>query len=103
METVVFKDWLEERGLLVPFLRNMLDARDNRDWCARLNIETPLKWVDKAFLWETTPEEHLRWAKTCEAWEFLVRDRNCPVEAGMPLEDDMGLRLMLAGLEENDD
>ena len=99
MEKIVFRKWLERRDLLVPFLRNALNALDERDWGSRLTLDNPVQWINKAFLWETTPEGRSRWAGTCEAWKALVHDTGVVVEAGMPLEDETGLRIMAADLE----
>ena len=97
-KTVVFKDWLREHGVLTKWLRNRLSCPN---WgvcgvCPELGRNTG--WVNCAFEVNRTPEGRLLWDSVTEEWHDAVLDVDTDdVEAGMPLEDAVGLAAALAG------
>ena len=106
MEKIVFKDWLDERGLLSAFCRNRLNALgelDDNRWILRLDPGFPVYWLSRSFHFDTgMPGGRLAWSTAYKDWRLLVGRPDVQVEAGIPLNDRLGLTLMLAELEEDD-
>ena len=99
--TLVFGDWLDKRGILTAYVRNRV--KDD-DW--EINIlapdpEAPHTWMGLAFNKCDTPEGADYWVyaerEWCHAYNKYAR-----VEEGMPINDQLGMSLLLMELEEDD-
>ena len=104
MGKLVFKDWLVEKGILAPFVRNMMaqhPCRLERSWEHLRGV--PYLWIDKAFFWRTTPEGYAFWKEKHVAWsDLLIQFKGAleDVEMGLPMNDELGMVLLSAELEE---
>ena len=127
MDTLVFKDWLEDEGVLEEWLRlrvkclagdghsHVLEERcskgnDLHYWSA---YEGSFRqWIDEAFP-EAWMDTGRRWASLSRTWKdmFMYKRTNVHTELlyveplpvpGMPLNDSLALALLLAELEAGD-
>ena len=98
------KEFLEYNGGLEEYLRALLDGAINRESTPNF-LECPVYWI----WWDLeVPSENgyslYRLSEFCCEWKEQVREaeeEGRPVVPGMPLMDDLGLAVMLAGLEES--
>ena len=97
MSKVVFKDWLRERGLLAKWLRNRLICPEWGVCGVVPALDRPTGWVNCAFDIGRAPEGRLFWDSVTEEWHDVVLSGDFGIEAGMPLEDAVGLTVALAG------
>ena len=100
MKKIVFKDWLEERGLLLPYIRNRLGDLDCPYGKGLVHEDHPLNWLFGAFYRSMTPEKLDFWSSVCTEWSRALDYGGA--EPGMPLNDSLALALLLAELEAND-
>ena len=100
-----FREWLEERGLLAGYLRNRLAYLEYDWWPYEVLILDPYKWTNHAFKWAGTPEGHCFWEGVNGRWDAVLRRFQAPdrgagrFEYGLPMDDKLGITLILAGLE----
>ena len=96
MEKIVFKDWLEDQGCL----RKYIQCRIERPLEDRLlgSGTTPYSWVVDAFEWGSMLEDWF-WNETHLDWRRTIHRYTGEIVAGMPLDDPVGLALLLAELE----
>ena len=96
--TLVFREWLEERGLLRAYVKYR--AGDS-DWdIAVLSPvpEAPHTWMGLAFNKYDTDEGVEYWSNVEREWCASYSTYTC-VKEGMPLNDQLGMSLLLAELE----
>ena len=120
MSRIVFRDFLKERGALEGYVRNRL-------WILkRVMGREPLPfmltpviipsnvtryWVYRGFNWSRTPEGEEYWYDIDKAWKVIngpedwkgLPRNGDTFEAGIPLNDALGLELVLATLEDGDE
>ena len=107
MKRVNFREWLEWRGFLDGYLRNRLESMERNGWPYEVLMEDPYEWINHAFKWERTPENHDYWEEASESWDAellglpVSSDGDGRVDFGMPMNDKLGMTLLLAELEEN--
>ena len=106
MKRVNFKAWLEKRGLLEEYLRNRLDSLERNAWPYEVLMSDPAEWINHAFKWMGTPEGHNYWDGVNGRWDAVLRKLSSSdiaagrVEYGLPMDDKLGITLILVGLEE---
>ena len=97
-----FREWLEERGCLGKYARNRMEAlHDHDDWYFSVDETDVDNYINRAFYWSTTPEDHSFWEKIHWEWRGECRAHYWNVEAGMPFNDQLGLTLL--SMEDGDD
>ena len=98
MAKIVFKDWLRERGLLKKWLRNRLSCPEWGVCGAHPALARNTGWTNCAFKIGDTTEGRLFWDAVTDEWHEAVLGLDPDdVEAGMPLDDAVGLAAVLAG------
>ena len=102
---IVFKDWLEERGVLKDWIRARLeDGALDLDDDGGVVSSNPVDrdWILNAFTWSRTPRGDDGWHELHKKWRLALSDYHDVVEPGMPINDKLGLSLLLAELEDED-
>ena len=99
MDKLVFKDWLAERGCLRAFILNRL-ADDDWDGASCPVEIYPSSWMGLAFKFSGVPEGYEYWENLRSDWRADY-PRHDEVEMGMPINDKLGMALLLAELEED--
>ena len=103
MKKLSFRQWLRDRGLLVEYLRNRLNSL-NHSWLEYGTLlEDPSTWINQAFSWKDSPEGFYAWSNTSHQWSSTLSADTITfsmVDPAIPLDDPMGLALLLAELEE---
>ena len=100
-----FKEWLEERGLLDGYLKNRLASLELNWWPYEMLPTAPSEWLNHAFRWSGTPEGHCYWDGVNGRWDAGLRRFQASdiaagrVEYGLPMDDKLGITLILAGME----
>ena len=96
------REFLEERGCLGKYARNRLrDIQGTDDWYRHVHEDDASNYINRGFYWVSTPEGNFFWARWHDEWEEECRTRDLEVEAGMPLNDQLGLTLL--SMEDGDD
>ena len=100
-----FKAWLAALSILEEYIRNTVAFDVERgevgNW-VEPSPDLPGSWVDYGFSWSDTPEGADFWLEIHHAWEDTVQGATklgMEVEAGIPLEDKLGMAMLLADLE----
>ena len=106
--TLDFREWLESMGVLPEYIRGYL-AGELVNWDDAIADDYPMGWLN----WQnwSTAGTVPRGAACLETWEEIEDswDNQCQngpfdeVVMGMPLEDKLGMALLLAELEERDE
>ena len=91
-----FKEWLSNRGLLEDYLRRRLEYVKGSS-STDLAEQPPRMWIAQAFVFDTGAGG---WRNEDLVWRMDLAFYEYPPEPGMPLDDPLGLRLLLAELEE---
>ena len=104
MKELSFKEWLEGRGALRPFLCNYLTRSADPEWKVEVEPWCPVDWINAAFRWTNTREGHDFWDKLDDAWrdECGSGSGDRSVVLDMPLFDPMGMVLLRADMESGD-
>ena len=106
---LVFRKWLDSFEILPAYVRAVIsrDAEHVRrygDWPRDpMSPAKPGVWLIEAFPWDWTPEGGRFWGRANDAWMESIRFAKLyriEIEAGMPIDDKLGLTLVLAELEE---
>ena len=98
MDKLSFRDWLSKQGILVKYLRNRVVSLSIGIWEFDLVYDEPRHWVSDSFRWAQTPEGHYFWDDINNKWADYASGGG--MEYGMPLDDALGLSLVLAELED---
>ena len=98
------KTWLAARGYLEAYIRNTINHLAREGCVEPVDPSNPLCWVDQSFDTAATPESAYFWSLIDYAWGLEVeRAGKDAVEYGMPMNDQLGLALVLAELEGKDE
>ena len=104
-----FREFLEREGVLREWVEIRLKALESgSEWLRPSRDIDPAEWVIQAFHWPSSPSGGYFWGVLDEKWmalcgaDGLHRRSTSQVESGMPLNDEFGLRLLLAELEDTD-
>ena len=100
MEKLNFRDWLEERGCLLPYVRARLTDTDWGDSSSAPDIDDPETWMLKAFWSMSTLEGCTYWGAVDIAWGEALRSHAVKAVPGLPINDRLGMTLLLAELED---
>ena len=92
-----FREFLEERGVLVRYLTNLSVALSKGSWPYRNGPQGPGRWLYKSFIWNETEEGHEFWNDVDRAWGDRCFGKT-EVEAGIPFKDPLGVALLLEEL-----
>lgn len=99
MRPLDFSEWLEGRGLLEEWVRRRIESVEYD----QLRDDNPIFWIVSAFDWSRGGG--CDWSRvdsewTIEALGYGAADAGAAnVVPGMPLNDELALRITLAGLE----
>ena len=96
--TIVFKEWLEEKGALADYTRNRLSMFGEPKYKAI--AATGDDWLMGAFRWRTTRRGFDYWGELDNEWRNLIGWELAGADPGMPLDDELGMRLLLSELED---
>ena len=100
MDRTNFRAFLEERGVLAAYIMNLLEARVSGSWPYSPVSVPACDWLADAFPWDKAPEGPELWDRLDSRWRNGLRvRRRLEVEAGMPFDDELGLRLALSEVE----
>ena len=97
MDKIVFREWLAGRGVLLEYVRYRVA---DKEWSNGMspNTDIPESWIDGAFWFSRMdPEVDSKWGKLCGEWSEASEYRLAV--PGMPLNDQLGMSLLLAELE----
>ena len=99
-DRIVFKEWLEDHGCL----REYIQCRIERPLVPRLTDSgmTPYNWVLDAFAWGRMRDDWF-WNEIHLDWREAIHKYGGEIVAGLPLDDPVGLALLLAELENGND
>ena len=108
---VNFREWLDSLGCLREYVKARLEL--GPIYPGTLTLREPLLWITCAFDWDATEEGFYAWSDRADRWEDHLRVKirlpyaepgiEIPlglVDPGMPFNDQLGLALVLAELED---
>lgn len=67
-----FIEFLEKNKCLNEFKSNINKGKDFDEHCNE-NWDRRSVWIDRAFTWSATPQNHAYWSKLNSKWVDLVR------------------------------
>ena len=102
MDTINFKDWLEEKGVLLEYVRYRV-ADPEWSTCMAPVEGIPNSWITSSFWFSKMGiDVNVKWSRLSDEW--VEACGGCrPVVPGMPMNDKLGMILLLAELEAKDE
>ena len=88
--------FLESEGMLGSYVEAALKDMDT----TFQHVWNPEHWVSDVFLWEIIMEDDKAISALNRRWLDLLAKSDGEPESGMPLDDELGLRLLLEELED---
>ena len=98
--TIRFKEWLQKKCALAEYARNRLGMFGKPNYAAITGKGDD--WFMGAFRWLTTRQGFDYWNDLNNEWKILICVELASADPGMPLDDELGLRLLLNELEGRD-
>ena len=96
-EPVKFRKWLEDKGALAKYIRNRLCELAGTHHKSIGGEITD--WFLVAFNWRESDEGGDYWRDLDHEWDQLLSLGRTSKDPGMPLDDPLGLSLLLTELE----
>ena len=103
MRKINFKEWLAGRGVLLEYVRLRVADDDWGDSIAAPPEHDPSKWISYAFTTTSAAASAVNWDDISYNWLNEVFSPSRKIETGMPMNDKLGMTLLLAELERDDE